>query len=247
MADDDEDYFLPVEDQRVFGAGIRRKKIAFVPATSSDSTLPKAHPSRSTSSAERYLSIVLPKIAKEQEYGQQGKGQKDGDVPVAGQDQSVTETDPSQVVAETCTVCKQYLPSPDDKVAIEAHESSIAHQLGLEHSHPPSHLDRENVGLRYLTTYGWDPDSRRGLGARQEGIRIPIKPKEKKDTAGLRETVEDDGRVTKRGAAIRKHEKVVRLNAKQVRMKDLEAKKKAERLRRSFYGPDLERYLGLNS
>ena len=28
--EDEEDYFLPLEDQRVFGAGIRRKRVPFV-------------------------------------------------------------------------------------------------------------------------------------------------------------------------------------------------------------------------
>ncbi|EXJ78627.1 hypothetical protein A1O1_09028 [Capronia coronata CBS 617.96] len=254
MADENEDYFLPVEDQRVFGAGIRRKKITFVPASSSDSiiqegTVPK--PKSTSSSAERYLSIVLPKSVNEKDNTEEQdtpeSGAYAGGRTEAGE-QGHGGPGSSEDVASICPVCKLPLPSPNDQEAIEAHESSIAHQLSLEHSHPPSHLDREHVGLRYLTTYGWDPDSRKGLGARQEGITIPIKPKEKKNTAGLRETAgEDGGRITKRKAATKKEEKVVRLNAKQVRLKEMEMKKKAERLRRTFYGPSLEQYLGLNS
>jgi hypothetical protein len=105
------------------------------------------------------------------------------------------------------------------------------------------------VGLRYLATHGWDPDSRLGLGARQEGIRIPVKPKEKYDTEGLRESLHDDSRATirKKKATLRKEDKVVKLNAKQVRIQDAEAKRRADRLRQSFYGPDLDKYLGPNS
>jgi hypothetical protein len=88
------------------------------------------------------------------------------------------------------------------------------------------------VGLRYLTTHGWDPDSRLGLGAKQEGIRIPVKPKEKHDTEGLRESQPDDSRaiIKKKATPRRKEDKVVKLNAKQVRIQDTEVKRRADRL-----------------
>jgi len=231
MSDADEDYFLPVEDQRVFGAGIKRKRIAFVPASASESSLPTGDPSKSTGIGGRYLSIVLSKSTEEK---------KD-------KNEHGSDTASGQAVSETCAVCKQPISSANDRIAKDVHESSIAHQLCLEHSHPPSHLDREHVGLRYLETYGWDPDSRRGLGARRDGIRIPIKPKEKKDTAGLRETNEDDDKISKKKAVSQKDVKIVKLNAKQVRLQEMEAKKRAQKLRQSFYGPNLERYLAPNS
>ncbi len=228
MADEDEDYFLPVEDQRVFGAGIRRKGIAFVPASNPDSSLPVAKPPKSANIASRYLSIVLPESKKE--------GEEQGDAHLE-----------RPLDTEVCAICKQPIGTMNGQVAVDAHESSIAHQVCLEHSHPPSHLDREHMGLKYLETYGWDPDSRKGLGARQEGIRIPIKPKEKKDTTGLREADDDTRSTKKRARTAQKDDKVIKLNAKQVRVRDLEAKKKAEKLRRTLYGPDLENYLGPNS
>ncbi len=218
-ADTDEDYFLPLQDQRVFGAGIKRKRIAFVPASSNETSVSTP---KSTSVGSRYLSIVLPTA-------------------------SATEVDSQRISRppiKTCAVCKQPISSADSTSTVTSHESSIAHQVCLEHSHPPSHLDREHVGLKYLSTYGWDPDSRRGLGARSEGIRIPIKPKEKRDTAGLREREEDGQTVRKKTIKTKKEEKVVRLNAKEVRLKEQEAKHRAEQLRRSLYGPDLEKYLG---
>ncbi|KAI1624585.1 hypothetical protein EDD37DRAFT_417918 [Exophiala viscosa] len=231
MADEDEDYFLPVQDQRVFGAGIKRKRIAFVPASSSESSIPSTtKPQESTNIASRYLSIVLPKESRKVE--------------------EPDEKELEQVATEICPVCKQPLSSSDDTVTTidtHAHESSIAHQVCLQHIHPPSHLDREHVGVKYLEAYGWDPDSRAGLGARQEGIRIPIKPKEKHDTAGLREIVEDDGRGTKTRIKVKKEDRVIRLDAKKVRVMEMEAKKRAEKFRKSFYGPDLEKYLGPNS
>ncbi|KAK4938807.1 hypothetical protein LTR10_020814 [Elasticomyces elasticus] len=230
MAEEDEDYFLPVQDQRVFGAGIKRKRIAFVPASISESSIPTTKPQESTNIASRYLSIVLPKESRRVEERDEKKAE--------------------QVAAKTCAVCKQPLSSSNENIAaidIHAHESSIAHQVCVQHSYPPSHLDREHVGVRYLEAYGWDPDSRAGLGARQEGIRIPIKPKEKHDTAGLREIEEDDSWGTRTKIKVKKQDKVIRLDAKKVRVMDMEAKKRAEKLRKSFYGPDLEKYLGPNS
>lgn len=233
MADEDEDYYLPLQDQRVFGAGIKRKRITFVPASTSESSISTTKQQGQTSAATHYLSIVLPKESHKAE--------------------ELDEKDPEQpsdrTLPKICAVCKQPLSSSTDDAAVDthAHASSIAHQVCLQHSHPPSHLDREHVGLRYLEAYGWDPDSRAGLGARQEGIRVPIKPKEKHNTAGLRETHEDDVRSTKNKIKVEKARKIVKLDAKQVRIKEMEAKKRAEKLRRSFYGPDLEKYLGPNS
>ncbi|KIX08457.1 uncharacterized protein Z518_03113 [Rhinocladiella mackenziei CBS 650.93] len=232
MVDTGEDYFLPVEGQRVFGAGIKHKRIAFVPASAESSTSTTTAPT-STNAGSHYLSIVLPKETEE----------------AAKRSKIDSEEKSIEIGAETCAVCKQPISSTNDKVAINSHESSIAHQVCLEHSHPPSHLDRNHVGVKYLTTYGWDPNSRKGLGARQEGIRIPIKAKEKHDTVGLRETGEDDDKhATKRKKNVpaKKEDKIVKLNAKQVRIQEMETKKRTEKLRQSFYGPDLEKYLGPN-
>jgi hypothetical protein len=106
--------------------------------------------------------------------------------------------------------------------------------------------------VRYLSSYGWDPDARRGLGAREEGITAPIKATKKNDTAGLRERSGDLDDVEKRnrnpnpkgGATQAAAVVVAKSDAKQVRVRALEARKRAERLRATFYGPDLERYLG---
>ncbi|KIW33361.1 uncharacterized protein PV07_00218 [Cladophialophora immunda] len=231
MADTDEDYYLPPQDQRVFGAGIRRKQINFVPASTSDSQIPTSKAPTSTNAGSRYLAIVLP----------QGAQGADSDIAEA-KDQDSDASKPQAL----CAICNQPISSTD-ALSIN-HETSIAHQVCLTHSYPPSNLDRDRVGLRYLSSYGWDPDSRRGLGAREEGIRVPIKTKEKNDTVGLRETVdEDEMNVVKKKHNPKNEDKIVKLNAKQVRILDDEAKKRAEKLRQLFYGPDLEKYLGPNS
>ncbi|OAL33557.1 hypothetical protein AYO20_07243 [Fonsecaea nubica] len=226
MADTDEDYYIPPQDQRVFGAGIRRKKINFVPASTPDSQISTTKPSTSTNARARYLAIVLPQDTNNLENTERD-----------------LEPDQAQGI---CAVCQQPVAAIDELAT--SHEASIAHQVCLKHSFPPSDLDRDRVGLRYLSSYGWDPDSRRGLGAKEEGIRIPIKTKEKNDTVGLRETVdEEETNVLKKKHNPKKEEKIVKLNAKRVRIMDDEAKKRAEKLRQLFYGPDLEKYLGPNS
>lgn len=235
--EEDEDYHLPLQDQRVFGAGIKRKRIAFVPASSTESSLPFTTDSPKSDIASRYLAIVLPKVSQSQSQSPlqtPRPPERSSSAPPAS-----TSTSTGQI----CSVCHQPVVASTDK-----HESSLAHQLCLTHVNPPSHLDRSHVGLRYLTTHGWDPDSRLGLGARQEGIRVPVKPKEKHDTEGLRESLPDDSRTIRKKATPRKEDnKVVKLNAKQIRVQDTEAKRRADRLRQSFYGPDLEKYLGPNS
>jgi hypothetical protein len=162
MADaDDEDHFVSLEDQRVFGAGIKRKRINFVPATNTTTTSPPNPTSTNTSSAnvaDRYLSIVLRNHATSQ-------------TPRA-QPASL----PVQPDLPVCTICNLPISA--------THESTLAHQLCLEHSHPPSDLDRTSHGMRYLTSHGWDPDARVGLGANAQGIRYPIKARPKYDTVG---------------------------------------------------------------
>lgn len=233
MADnEDEDYYLPLEDQRVFGAGIKRKRINFVPATTSDPPTANISTKTKPDIGSRYLSIVLPKSQPETQDA----------TPLTREASSTPDPPPpGSAPSGICPICAQPLST--------THESSIAHQFCLEHSHPPSHLPRSHVGVRYLSNYGWDPDSRTGLGARAEGITAPIKAKQKRDTVGLRERVDEDEQAVsnkkKTAAAKRKaEEKVMKLNAKEVRLRDKDAKMRAERLRQSFYGPELDKYLG---
>ena len=218
MARDDE-YHIPLQEQRVFGAGIKRKRIDFVPAQPS---LPQqSQPSTSINAGENYLSIV---------FGNAGT-----QTPLDSDRKNALI--PALAAAPRCDICN--LPLISANVTSTPHETSLVHQVCLAHSHPPSHLDRQRKGLKYLSSYGWDPDSRLGLGAKGEGVRIPLKAKAKNDTVGLG---------VKR--AVRKREivekkKVERLDAKGVRKMELEGRKKAERLQQIFYGnEDVERYLG---
>ena len=229
MSDVEEEYHVPLVDQRVFGAGVNRKRIAFIPASNGDGVPPQSV-SIKPNLADKYLSIVLPK---------ESSSNNPTSAPSEGEASSVSGT-------TVCPICKQPVSVSADNIAINTHESSIAHQVCLEHSHPPSHLDRDHVGLRYLKEYGWDPDGRTGLGAKAEGIRIPVKTKAKHDTIGLREFENDDdvNSKTKKVSLKPKKEPVVMLDAGKVRKQEAEKKRRAEKLRTTIYGPDLEQYLG---
>lgn len=228
---DDEDYYVPLVDQRVFGAGIKRKRIAFVPATAEQPSAPKPASSTAGNIGARYLSIVLKKEPSPQASANEN-------------DRAGSSIEEPKATQSLCPVCGQAVSQADSEN--KPHELSIAHQICLDHSHPPSHLDRSHVGLKYLQDYGWNPDARTGLGARSEGIRIPIKAKEKNDSAGLgmgRDEEENTDKVKARKNA-KVEEPVVRLNAKQVRKMENNKSKQAEKLRSSVYGPDLSQYLG---
>ncbi|KAL8798509.1 MAG: hypothetical protein Q9182_006597 [Xanthomendoza sp. 2 TL-2023] len=231
MTDEDEsEYVIPLQDQGVFGAGIRRQQINFVPSQNRE----QDHTLRSSAqrAGDRYLSIVLDKAS----------------IPSDGEVTRVPKATTTAAISNLrnldhsiCKICK--LPINDNPPAgnlepPKPHETSLAHQVCLEPSHPPSHLDRTRQGFKYLSTYGWDPDARLGLGATGTGIRIPIKSRPKNDTAGLGLAPHPPTtRVTK--APLRK------LGAKQTRKAEEKAQKDRQTLRNMFYqNEDVERFLG---
>ncbi|KAK0659904.1 hypothetical protein DIS24_g3718 [Lasiodiplodia hormozganensis] len=211
-ASDDETYTIPIKDQRYFGAGLKRKRVKFVPASS------PATPQSSASGPEvsdLYLSIV-------------GGAKKDGSSSAQSTPEASGATVASASAPERCPVC--------DLPLAEGHESSLAHQVCVQHSHPPSAIERSRKGLSFLQAHGWDPDSRKGLGKGGEGILHPIKLKEKNDTVGL-------GMKVPKNAAPKA--KVEKLNAKEVRKNEEQAKRRKEQLQRLFYSSDdVLRYLG---
>ncbi|KAL4821112.1 hypothetical protein BDW67DRAFT_180658 [Aspergillus spinulosporus] len=248
MSYEDEDYFLPLEDQRVFGAGITRKRVPFVRSSelSTLTSAPATPTATGASIANTYLSIVMPKeaissststtttVPTSDSPSTTSHPAADTADTADGRSHSAPPPTPSQ----TCEVC--HLPLSSSIAADKPHESSLAHQVCLTHSHPPSHLDRTRRGLRYLESYGWDPDSRLGLGATGEGIREPLKGKVKADTVGLGAVLPSPVSGQKKT-----RDKVQKLNAKQVRKGHLDAKKKGEKLQEMFYqDDDVLRYLG---
>lgn len=147
--------------QKPFGAGLKRKRVRFVPAstntdTSETTILPKSEKTGSQVST-LYLSLV-------------GLGS-----PHDGGSSSTS----ASTLAEACPECA--LPI----INVHTHTTSTAHQSSLPHSHPPHPYDRSSLGLKVLTESGWDPDARVGLGRTGEGIRYPIKPVPKDDKLGI--------------------------------------------------------------
>ncbi|KAI1386442.1 uncharacterized protein F4822DRAFT_410084 [Hypoxylon trugodes] len=219
----DPEYDIPLQDKRPFGSGLKRKRVVFVPASSGNlNTTEETSPAKpSQSISDLYLSIVLP---KEKENGQ--TTQAEGSTP-----------------PQICEICQLPLDeSPESSEMAKAnsrpHEASIAHQVCIAHSHPPSALDRSRMGLNVLQSQGWEPDSRKGLGAENQGMQYPIKVKPKNDTLGI-------GVEIPKNLPVKKKEKVQTYDAGKIRKMALEDKKRHERLRRQFYGnPDVEKYLG---
>ncbi|KAK0512419.1 hypothetical protein JMJ35_005547 [Cladonia borealis] len=226
---DDEDS-TPFEVQRLFGAGIKRKRVDFVPAGTLSTEAPR-QTNTPTFTGDQYLSLVL-------KNGLLSKGPSKTDTGVSNGPES-TPQDQRGSKGTICEICNLPFNGSDDAITTPTrpHEASIAHQVCLKHSYPPSHLDRERQGLKYLSSYGWDPDSRLGLGATGDGIRAPIKAKVKNDTVGLGVELREPKDKSKK--------KKERLDAKKVRKKELEDRRKREKLQQIFYGnDDVEKYLG---
>ena len=238
--DEEDEYLIPLQDQRVFGAGIKRKRVAFIPPASNSNPL---LPSTSANVGDQYLSIVFP--SNKATLSDDTKAKLAISDSSRSSSNSVNGTDSYATCrsSSNCQVCN--LPIQDAEsagVKSGSHEALIAHQVCLPHSPPPSHLDRNRKGLKYLSTYGWDPDSGLGLGSAGEGIRAPIKVKIKNDTVGLGVKQPKPGNVAKRPPT-----NVQKLDAKQVRNQELRARKRGERLQEMFYRHgDVERYLGGN-
>ncbi|PBP21873.1 G-patch domain protein [Diplocarpon rosae] len=235
---DDDSYTIPPQACKPFGAGIKRQRVKFVPS-STPSTFPLLSGSTGQSVSDLYLKMVLPADQK----NALSANKPDPDAIRSSLDSFLQE--------EICEICKFPLSEESPPAAPRVphteqiptprqtpHEASLAHQVCLAHSHPPSHLDRNRKGLSYLSAYGWDPDSRLGLGASGQGIQFPIKAKVKDDKIGL-------GVVLPKVKDRKNREKIVKLDAGKVRKMYEKDKKKAERLREMFYrNDDVERYLG---
>lgn len=254
LDDDYDTYDVPLHKKQPFGAGISRQPVAFVRASSGtlDSTSGETQAKApSKSMGDTYLGIVMQKRP--------------------GTEAAATTTASSPMVprapgSATCEVCNlplntQHSDHAQDDTAARAaseppgngsgaprqpHEASLVHQIRLAHSHPPSALDRSRMGLRHLSSRGWDPDSRRGLGAEEQGVRAPLRVRPKEDTLGVGAVVAPEAVA---GAVDRKKNKAEgpkkTLDAKGVRKMQAREKKRHESLTRAFYASsDLEKYLG---
>lgn len=241
MSDDDE-YEIPLQDQRIFGAGIKRKRVKFVPSSTPSSNVISSSTRSARSIADSYLNLVLSKTPSAASQAIDAQPSQSGLL--------VAQSDAPMQTCEVCSLpltalddaaqCSEENDSSSPKPKARPHEASLAHQVCLAHSHPPSHLDRNRKGLAVLSSYGWDPDARLGLGASGQGIQFPIKTKEKNNKLGIGVVVPKDKELAKL-----KKVKAVKLDAGKIRKLAEQDKMRTEKLRESFYrSDDVERYLG---
>lgn len=217
----------PLQHQKPFGAGLKRKReVAFVRATDPElQTIQDVQAvERGSAVADAYLKLVLKKNPSEQTT-----------TPAPDNDSS------SSPVTTPCPVCNLPVGQASTADHLKKHEASIAHQVCLTHSHPPSALDRTRMGFKNLESYGWDPDARLGLGAEGQGIRDPLKAKPKDDTLGLGLVISKEAMEKAREA----RKKPKKLSIKEMRKRQAEEKRRGERLKEMFYAKDdVLKYLG---
>lgn len=208
--DELETYTVPLREPTYYGAGVKKQGITFVPASTPSTALP-TDTSKPANIGDRYLEIVF------------------GNKTASNKDQIATTS------TSTCDICRL----PVNSANSVAHETSLAHQVCLEHIHPPSAIDRTRKGAAYLKEMGWDPDSRKGLGASGDGMLYPIQPKEKLDKTGIgipsRST-------TPKSTPLKVQKKL--LNPKELRKLEAEKRKRDQRLHEMFYTDErVVRYL----
>lgn len=245
--DDDFDD-IPLHHKKPFGSGLRRNEIKFVPAGAVEGSLSSSSANTQGQSVrDFYLGMVLKKKSQDDDHDKQ------------------------ETIVELCEVChmpiqtaEPPLPPPpqednttgrDEAAKVEGtrtrrnhhHEASIAHQVCLNHSHPPSALDRTRMGLSVLAAQGWDPDARTGLGAAGQGVNHPIKVKPKDDHLGIGVQQNKKNNKNKNGRDSKEKPAATNklLDAKRVRKMAAEDRKKTDRLQQQIFGKiDLDKYLG---
>lgn len=223
---------VPLQHKKPFGSGLRRNEIKFVPASSEDPTVTEKSEGQGKAQGQSISDFYLNMVLKKPEP--------------SAQDASVKADDEATVQEQVCEICKMPLASKTPAGTAEPggakpsrHEASIAHQVCLAHSHPPSALDRNRMGLAVLERQGWDPDARTGLGASGQGVHYPVKAKPKGDHLGVGVVVPKDFRAKKDA------EKPKLLDAKKVRKMAADDRRRTDKLQRQIFGKvDLERYLG---
>jgi hypothetical protein len=181
---------IPLQLKKAFGSSLKVKRVPFVKA--SDGDLASTHTNAGLSGktvSDLYLSVVM----KNTDARATSSEASTRNTPFERRDSPTAELKPPQ---EMCADCKLPFPRHNDEVGTDTpltkrrkitakHDASIAHQVSLAHSHPPSAIDRRRMGLAYLESCGWDPDSRKGLGVDGQGIAHPLKPKPKDNNLGI--------------------------------------------------------------
>ncbi|KAL1896930.1 hypothetical protein Cpir12675_002578 [Ceratocystis pirilliformis] len=230
---------IPLCLKTPFSSGIRRQKVAFVKA-SLPGDLPDNHRSTKTGDSnvsDLYLQLVAG-AGSASEKVTDYENELESPEPA-----SATTASTSEVTM--CDVCKITVDTSQGHNRWNEHEASVAHELSLPHSHPPSALDRSRMGLGYLKSYGWDPDSRRGLGVAEQGMQYPIKAKVKDGNLGIGYKDSSVGVGTGTGVSKAKPHVLTARERHRARQKEQET---ARRLHEEFfYNDDVLRYLSHGS
>ena len=165
---------IPLQDKRVFGAGIKRKRVQFVRSNDSTTTTDTPTTSSEPSASDFYLNLVLPKAKTKSTSSPSAISQKttsnnadEKEAPPSKDsvinskvDQSDTPA-PTQGALQAQIVCETCRLPIDTSSSTKPHQALFAHQLSLPHSHPPSCLSRTHPGLRILQSQGWRSEERR--------------------------------------------------------------------------------------
>ncbi|KAK6544586.1 hypothetical protein TWF694_001274 [Orbilia ellipsospora] len=188
-----------------YGTGVKRKQIEFVPASKEDQadgsqeTGRNIDPSRGTSVADYYLSLVLPSKAAPDAGNsselslpnpEESKRRAENLDPSTETEGYGNTVPPGSAVVEqpleTSAALDQICPTCKARVTNwNSHVRTTAHMASEEHSKTPHHLNRQSEGYKHMVKLGWDPDGDRGLGAEGQGIRFPVKARMKKDNLGI--------------------------------------------------------------
>ncbi len=240
-SDHDEQDEIPLHHKRPFGAGLKRTKVEFVRAQDPDdyiSTIPSTRPTSSVV-GDLYASIVLGGSSTTKSKDKTGTApENDGTEPATDSEAAAGGQLPQSPAV--CPVCALAITT----TTVEAHEASLAHQVSLAHSHPPSALDRSRMGLRALAAQGWDPDARVGLGrAGGEGTRYPIRATPKANVLGVGATVPEKTAAQAQAEEAAKEARR-QLTAKERKARAVGERRRAARFQEEIYGrQDLDRYL----
>ncbi|CAK7565542.1 MAG: hypothetical protein SEPTF4163_003459 [Sporothrix epigloea] len=234
---DDDALDTPLHRLPGFGTGLHRKRVAFVKAGEVPAT--KTSPADSLSGgavSDLYLSIVMGQAKEPQE----SKKTETVNPTAKG---SADET-------AACQVCRLPLTTTAS-VAAHHHETCLVHQVSLDHSKPPSALDRSRFGLAIMSAHGWDPDSGRGLGANQQGMPYPVEARLRPERQALGDASANG---TKGHSSTRRSAGTAPLDQapahkrhhtrKQLRAMEEDRRRRHDRLREQIMGSrDLDKYL----
>ncbi|CAK7269183.1 hypothetical protein SEPCBS119000_003441 [Sporothrix epigloea] len=232
--DDDGAVDTPLHRLPGFGTGLHRRRVAFVKAGESPAS--KSAPAGSLSGgavSDLYLSIVM------------GQAKESNVTPKAHSTDAASVDKPA-----TCHVCRLPLTT-SATAAAHHHETCLVHQVSLDHSKPPSALDRSRFGLAIMSAHGWDPDSGRGLGANQQGIPYPVEARlrpERQALGSAPSSSRDGQSLRTRPSKVAASEPVParRRNhtRKQLRAMEEDRRRRHDRLREQIMGSrDLDKYL----